>query len=64
MTDKISYRLPPQNIFLIIAIIAIAIALGLIAGGIAYTVVTANKTSDYVKTDYCNGYCRSSRKKP
>ena len=51
MADKVGYRLPPQNIFLIIAIVAMTIALGLIAGGIAYAVVTANKTRDYVKTD-------------
>lgn len=50
MSEK-KYRLPPLNIFLIVSIIAMIIALGLIAGGITYAVQSAKKTNSFVKTD-------------
>ena len=46
-----TFRLQEHKIYLVIAIVAIIIGLGVIAGGIVYTTNTSEKTSSYVKTD-------------
>lgn len=51
MSNESKRRFHYYKIYLITAIVGIIIALGLIAGGIAYTTLMANKTKDYVNTD-------------
>ena len=46
-----TFRLQEHKIYLVIAIVAIIIGLGVIAGGIAYITNTIEKTDSYVKTD-------------
>ena len=62
---KTKRRLPPLNIFLIVSIIAMAIALGLIAGGIAHAVISADKTN-FIRQDsrHCDRYRSGTGKRP
>ena len=51
MSEESKLRFKYNKIFLFCAIAMIIVALGSIAGGIAYTTHKANKTKDYVKIE-------------
>lgn len=51
MLDESGRNLKEQKIELICAIVILVVAFGLIIGGIAYTVVMANKTNGYVEVE-------------
>ena len=51
MSEESKLRFKYNKVFFFGAIVMILVALGVIAGGIAYTVHKANKTKDYVEVE-------------
>ena len=51
MRDESKSHFKNHKLEFIVAIVILVFALGMIAGGIAYTALMANKTKNYVKTD-------------